>query len=49
MKVRLATLADVKAIAALAGQLGYPTSPEEMGLRLLAMFECPDQRVFNSF
>lgn len=46
MKVRLATLVDIEAIAALAGQLGYPTSSEEMGVRLLAILERPDQGVY---
>jgi GNAT superfamily N-acetyltransferase len=39
MIIRQAVLLDAKAIANLAGQLGYPTSPHEARERLLAILE----------
>ena len=37
MIVRAAEARDVPALAALAGELGYPTSPDEMARRLTAL------------
>ena len=46
MKIRLATLFDVPAIADLSMQLGYPTTSEQAALRLAEILEKPDHAVF---
>lgn len=42
---RLAVPADVEALAALAGELGHPTSPAELGPRLTHLAADPEQAV----
>lgn len=44
--IRPATLADAPAIAALAGELGYPTSSRDAGSRLQNVLHDSEQAVF---
>jgi GNAT superfamily N-acetyltransferase len=46
VKVRMATIGDAAAVASLAGELGYPTSAEEMSQRLTALSASPNDAVF---
>jgi GNAT superfamily N-acetyltransferase len=46
MIIRQALLSDAKAIANLAGQLGYPTTPREARERLVVTVERKDQVVY---
>ncbi len=44
-RIRLARLADATELAALAGELGYPSSAEELALRLGPLLAEPEQLV----
>ncbi len=44
--IRPATLDDTESIAGLSGQLGYPTSPEQMRERLAILLPKKDQQLF---
>jgi len=46
LRIRPAQPEDAPALAALAGQLGYPTTPEKMMARLQALAEDDHQAVF---
>jgi GNAT superfamily N-acetyltransferase len=46
VEIRQAALSDSEAVAELAGQLGYSTSPEEARARLAAVFEDEDQAAY---
>ena len=46
LQIRPAQPEDAPALAALAGQLGYPTTPEEMAARLQALAEDDRHAVF---
>lgn len=46
LRIRPAQPEDAPALAALAGQLGYPTTPEEMATRLQALAEDDRHAVF---
>ena len=46
MKIRDAAASDVHEIAALAGELGYPSSIEETGRRMSTILARDDQAVF---
>lgn len=46
LRIRLAQPPDTPALAVLAGQLGYPTTPEEMTARLQALAEDDRHAVF---
>ena len=43
--IRRAELSDAAAIAELAGQLGYPTDPDEMRIRLTRMLNDPQRTI----
>ncbi len=44
--LRLATVEDAQAVATLCDQLGYPTTPEQARLRLLATLPKSDHAIF---
>lgn len=46
LEVRAARESDVEAIAHLAGELGYPSTPAEVGQRLAAFLETPEHAAF---
>ena len=46
MKIREATAADVEEIAALSGELGYPSGAEEIGRRMSTILGRDDQSVY---
>lgn len=46
VKIRLAARNDAAALASLAEELGYPTSPSEIGERLSALSASPNDAVF---
>ena len=46
MHIRRASLEDAHAVAALAGELGYPTEPAAMRVRLEPLLESADDAVF---
>lgn len=46
MTIRDATSADIPAMADLITQLGYPTTPDEMGIRFRVIDENPDYKTF---
>ena len=46
MQVRHATAADLSALAHLMSELGYPTSPEQMGVRMQAIRDRSDYATF---
>jgi GNAT superfamily N-acetyltransferase len=46
MNIRLATLSDAEAIASLAGQLGYPTTPAQARQRLERLLQWTDHAIF---
>lgn len=46
VKIRAATLSDAAAAASLAGELGYPSSTEEMSQRIAALSTSVDDAVF---
>ena len=46
LTLRVAGMGDALALAALSGQLGYPTSAAESANRLAAILGSPDHAVF---
>lgn len=43
LSIRIATMEDAAAIARLAGELGYPTTTEEMAPRLATLLATPEE------
>ena len=46
LKIRRVNLQDSTPLADLSGQLGYPSTPEQIKVRLAGILACPDQSVF---